>query len=235
MGVTFLSIILGVAIGLVYYFVFKKDEISNNQEEEQKGERAQDFAVKVKNNMLISNSGYSCVIVVDQINYYLYSSSEKDMIEKNFGSMLNSLNQSTQFHIQMHYIDLSRIVQNKWAKVEQLPEELQPYAQKLLNSLDMWGKEKSIMIRTPLIVITSKARSLKEARKELGHQQRIVQELLRRCGLDNRALEEQELSAILYSTLNKERAPISPLPLEITLAIRGKLHAKIQNIEEEEE
>lgn len=220
-----LGILLAVIGGGAYFYFFKRDEIFEEKPEASEEEDAgaiNEFTMKIKDNMLISPSGeYSCALAVGQINYYLFSEHEREMVDRAFAGFLFSMNRPFQIHVQMHYVDMSQTVEVLKKKAERLPENLQEYAKAYRQDLENWGKTKSVMVRTPLLILTTRSTSMKEAKQQLEHQQKVAQNMLHRCGLDSRPLAEQELSGVLYSIMNKERAPLAPLPSTISLLIKG--------------
>jgi hypothetical protein len=182
-----------------------------------KGSSRQQIAIKgVDGNVIeLPNGEYRLIIQTSSINLELKSEAEQDAIIETYQKFLNSLACSIQIVTQIREVDIDKYLEDYGRRVENETDEIyrkqsQIY-QKFVRDLIKTNK---ILTKHFYIVVPycdrNKA-SMTVIKEQLAMYAKIVDDGLKKLGMQSRVLTGLEALDLFYTYYNPEQAKLQPL------------------------
>jgi len=182
-----------------------------------KGSSRQQIAIKgVDGNVVeLPNGEYRLIMQTSSINLELKSEAEQDAIIETYQKFLNSLACSIQIVTQIREVDIDKYLEDYARRVENETDEIyrkqsQIY-QKFVRDLIKTNK---ILTKHFYIVVPFSDRnkaSMTVVKEQLGMYAKIIEDGLKKLGMQSRVLTGLEALDLFYTYYNPEQAKLQPL------------------------
>jgi hypothetical protein len=182
-----------------------------------KGSSRQQIAIKgVDGNVIeLPNGEYRLIMQTSSINLELKSEAEQDAIIETYQKFLNSLACPIQIVTQIREVDIDKYLEDYSRRVENETDEIyrkqsQVY-QKFVRDLIKTNK---ILTKHFYIVVPYSDRnkaSMTVIKEQLGMYAKIVEDGLKRLGMQSHVLTGLEALDLFYTYYNPEQAKLQPL------------------------